>query len=250
MRIQKHSLVVVITLVSFFAGLWFVLARKQKFLAAEDQVLNRTNSSRDFDSALAKYQSMGDDYRAKCLFAAELAAVQADLWVSCATRILGADTEDRLAIAHFASSYFRRGQKEKDELIALLHSDDENLVRGVLVLLSYTVELGKNDEWQLDKPLGGGSIPPHISAAYRLHPELPNSVATAMGRYGSLAKPEVVTLLIMMLSSDPLASFAGKVALWEVDPEGLFRRFGLALDKPLTDEQKTRIEEFIKGRQV
>jgi len=154
--------------------------------------------------------------------------------------------DERLAVAHFASAYYKRGPQQKEELISLLHSQDVHLVWGLLTLLSYTVDLGPNGEWQLEKGLGGSEIAHHIAGVVKAHPKLASAVASTLGIYGPAAKGEVVTLLRIALSRDWIDVFQAKIALRQIDFNGVYSRFSLdPLDAPLTDEQRTAIEKYL-----
>jgi hypothetical protein len=201
--------------------------------------------SADLGPELVRYRNEGKDWRRKCEIANAVAASQTHLWEKCSRKMKFVE-EERLALAHFASAYFKRGPQQQDELVSLLHSQDVQLVWGLLQLLAYTVDLGPNGEWQLDKGLGGSEIAHHLVGVVNTHPTLASSVASTLGIYGPAAKGEVVTLLRIALSHNGTEVFQAKVALRGIDFDGVYSRFGLdPFDAPLTDEQRTAIEEYL-----
>jgi hypothetical protein len=55
---------------------------------------------------IIRYQLAGKD-AAKCVVANYVAGSQSNLWESCAWRVWFADVDERHALAHFASAYFK-----------------------------------------------------------------------------------------------------------------------------------------------
>lgn len=211
--------------------------------------MNEVKTVPDLPTELARYRNEGKNYVAKCAVANEVASTQTNLLETCARKIKAATTDDRLVLAHFASAYFKRGRQQKEELISLLHSNDVQLVSGVLTLLAYTVDLGPNNQWQLDKALGGSEIASHIAGVMKIHPNLGPSVASTLGIYGSAARGEGNTLLRIMLTQNEIGCFGAKVALQQVDANGLYAKFGLdPLENPLTPEQRMQIEKYLRDR--
>jgi hypothetical protein len=210
------------------------------------RIRNKEATSSDLNAELARYRTKGNSWRTKCEIANNFAASQTYLFERCARKLKDVEGNDRLAIGHFASAYYKRGPQQKEELIALLHSQDVKLVWGMLQLLCYTADLGPNGEWQLDKALGGSEMAHHIASVYQAHPKLAASVASTLGIYGPAAKGEVMTLLRIALSQNWAEVFQAKMALMQIDREGVYSQFDLGLlDEPLTDEQRIAIENYL-----
>ncbi len=221
------------------------------------QIIRRLNkpdiSPRTLDDQLVRYRSAEklsgkQKFTARLAIANDVASSQKDLWESCAWRIraVAAGNLGALPLGHFASVYFKKGQKQQDELISLLLSEDAHLLSALLELLSETDDIDSNGQFQPDKPLGGSEIPPYISRIARNHPELADSVEQALGRYGSLAKNEAVTLLRVILSDDYSLSFVARISLLQVDKD-LHAEFGLDREGPLNDAQRRGIEKYIES---
>lgn len=221
------------------------------------QIIRKLNkpdiSPRTLYDHLARYRSAEklagkQTVTARLDIANDVASSQKDLWESCAWRIRAVAAGDlgALPLRHFASVYFKKGQQQKDELISLLHSTDVHLLMSLLDLLSETCDADSNGQLQNDKPLGGSEIPPYISRIARNHPELAYSVEQALGRYGSLAKNEVVTLLRVILSDDDSLSFVARVSLLQVDKD-LHAEFGLDRVGSLNEAQRRQIEKYIEN---
>jgi hypothetical protein len=208
MRTRRYGAVLALAVVVTAGVCWYAGTRKVRMASREP--------SSDLGPELELYRAEGKNWRAKCEIANEVAASQAHLWEKCARKMKDVE-EERLALAHFASAYFKRGPQQKEELISLLHSQDVKLVWGLLTLLSYTVDLGPNGKWQLDKGLGGAEIARHIAGVVKTHPKLAATVASTLGIYGPAAKGEVVTLLRIVLSPDWIDVFQAKIALRGID---------------------------------
>ena len=236
------SLVVILT-----AGVyWYVATQKICPAPEEIHVMNQIPVPPDLNAEIELYRAAGDDRRRRCAVADDIAASRTDVWDACARKIRDVEGSERIALAHFASAYYKRGPRQKDELVSSLHSPDAQLVLGLLTLLSYTVDLGPDGEWQMDKRLGGSEVASHIAGVYTTHPDLAIAIATSLGVYDQAAKGEVATLLRITLSQDRNAVFSAKIALREVDLAGVYTQFDLdPLDAPLTDDQRAAIQKHL-----
>ena len=208
-----------------------------------------TPSSTLYDD-ITRYRLAKDD-AARSAIANDVASSQTDIWQSCALRIFFTNTFkqhndiERDALAHFASAYYKRGPRQKEELTSLLQSRNPQLVVGLLWLLRFTRDLGPNGELQADKPMGVHEIPPYISRIARAHPKLENVSIMTLSDYGHFAKSETATIMKVILSDDKVDSRNAKRALFEVDPRA-YAKFGIDPDKPLTNEQKTEIKKYLE----
>src|SRR5262245_34131093 len=108
----------------------------------------RITPSPDLSAELELYRAAGNNWRKKCAIANAVAASHTQLWEKCGQKLNTVEGNNRLAIGHFASAYYKRGPQQQEELISLLHSQDIRLVGELLTLLCYTAELGPNEEWQ------------------------------------------------------------------------------------------------------
>ncbi len=236
-----RSLVVMV-----IAGLcWCAGTRQIPIAPREERAVSEVTTNSDLRAALVRYREE-KDYRTKCEIAKSFAASRSHLWEECVQRRMTPKEDERKALFHFTDAYFKRGPQQKEELISLLHSQDVELVGWLLLLLTETSELGPNGEWQPNKGLGGSEIAHHIASVYNTHPSLAWGVASALHHYGSAAKSEVRTLLRIVLSWDEMEVLIAKIALREIDSDGVYSQFGLdPTDAPLTDEQRTAIEKHL-----
>ncbi len=210
--------------------------------------MNHIITPPDLYAEIERYRAAGDDRRRRCAVADDIAASRTGIWDACGRKIRDVEGNERIALAHFASAYYKRGPRQKDELVSLLHSPDTQLVLGLLTLLNYTVDLGPGGEWQMDKRLGGAEVAGHVAGVYNTHPNLATAIATTLGVYDQAAKGEVATLLRITLSQDRNAVFSAKIALQEIDPTGVYLQFNLdPLDAPLTDDQRAAIQKHLGG---
>lgn len=238
MRTWQYNIGLVLAVLATAGACWYVGTRKRRVATQE--------MSSDLSAELARYRTDGTTWRKKCEIANEIAASQTQLWESCGRKLRTVEGGDRLAVAHFASAYYKRGPQQQEELVSLLHSQDIQLVFGLIQLLSYTVDLGPNGEWQLQKGLGGSEMAHHIAGVYKTHPGCASAVASTLGIYGPAARGEVATLLRIALSQNWIEVFQAKIALRGIDFNGVYSQFGLdPLDAPLTDEQRTAIEKYL-----
>jgi hypothetical protein len=227
---------------------WSAGTRQVRIAPPEDRPMIEVATNPDLGAEVARYRAEGKDWPTKRQIANDIAASRTQLWEECGRKLMTAHEDDRLALAHFASAYFKRGPRQQEELVSLLHSQDVKLVNGLLHFLTYTVELGPNGEWQIGKGLGGAEVARHIAGVYKTHPALAASVASTLGTYRAAAKGEVATLLRIALSQNWAEVFQAKMALLQVDRNGVYSQFDLGeLDQPLTDEQRTAIEKYLAG---
>ena len=182
--------------------------------------------------------------REQCEAAKSFAASQTHFWEKYA-RSNDVRVVEQLALSHFASAYYNRGPQQKEELVTLLQSRDEELVDGVLRLLHGACELDEDGRW-LDKALGGAEIAGLIARVYSTHPGLGARVAQVLFRYGPEAKSAVPTLLRIIVSRDPLQVFGATLALGRIDFDGVYTRFGLeSVVDALNDAQQAAIEKYL-----
>ena len=213
---------------------WYASLQKARIASHEDRS--------DLRADLERYRAAGDDRLRRCDVANDVAASRTDVWEACSRKIRDVEGNERIALAHIASAYYKRGPRQKDELVSLFHSPDAQLVLGLLTLLNYTVDLGPNGEWQMENRLGGAEMARLVAGVYNTHPTLTPAVATTLGIYGSEAKGVVDTLLRIILSQDRWTVYTAKIALREIDFDGVYSQFGLdPLDAPLTEEQRIAI---------
>ena len=173
---------------------------------------------------------------------------QTHLYESCARRCPAHFIDEGIALVLFLSAYYKRGPQQKEELITLLHSKDEELVGWLLEILARAFE--PDSEWHA-KPLGRAEIAHHIADVYKTHPGLAWGVAQALKNYGADAKGEIPTLLRIVLSSkDGMVVFMAKLAIGSIDG-GVYSQFGFEHKLAfLTAEQRAAIEKYlaIQGR--
>lgn len=218
-------------------------------LSNEQDLTNDSEAMSNLNVEIARYVLKENTYATQSDIANNVALSQKNLCKLCARRMETATDNERLALAHFVSAYYKRGPRQKEELMSLLHSDDIRLVDWLLELLYYTVDLGPNGEYQLDKPLGGAEIPPHITRIWKRHRELEYSVATVLNGYGKLAKSEATTLLRIALSDNKQVAFLASLYLQNVD-DNLAKRFGFDENhRQITDEQRKEIEAYLLSQE-
>jgi hypothetical protein len=183
--------------------------------------------------------------REQCEVAKSFAASKTHFWEACVERMKANYIDEYLALGHFASAYYKRGPQQKEELVTLLQSRDEELVGWLLLLLTRTCELDEDGRW-LDKALGGAEIAGLIARVYATHPRLGAGVAQALYGYGPEAKGAVPTLLRIIVSRDPLQVFGATLALRRIDFEGVYSRFGLeSVVDSLDEAQQAAIEKYL-----
>jgi hypothetical protein len=189
------------------------------------------------------------DWRTKCEVAQRFAESQTHLYEACARRWPAHHIDDEgQALVHFASAYFKRGPRQKEELITLLHSEDEELVGWLLKIINHAFEPDPNGVLQSYKPLGGAEIAHHIAGVYKTHPDLAGGVAQALKWYRADAKSEIPTLLRIVLSpGDDMTAFIATQAIGLID-ENVYSQFGfdhLQFAEELTAEQRAAIEKYL-----
>jgi hypothetical protein len=196
---------------------------------------------------IVRYRS-AKDAAARVAIARGVASSQSNVLESCALRAgyTQGSSLDRRALAHFVSAYFNRGEKQKQELYSLLLSRDTQLVIGMLWLLWDARDLDPNGELNGEKPLGGSEVPTRLSRLAKDRPDLAGVAVITLGYYGPLAKGETATLLRVVLSDSESDSRDAKRVLSSIDFDGLYSKFSLDLDKPLTEEQRSAIEAYLQ----
>ncbi len=216
-------------------------------VAGPQKADNSGASCKSLYGDIVRYRSAKDAV-ARVAIARGVASSQSNLLESCTLRAGYTRTSDldQRALAHFVSAYFNRGEKQKQELYSLLHSRDTQLVIGMLWLLWTARDLDPNGELNDHKPLGGSEMPPLLSMVIRDRPDLAGVVAITLGYYGPLAKGETATLLRVVLSDSESDSQHAKQALSSIDFDGVYSKFSLDPDQPLTKEQRTAIEAYLQ----
>lgn len=248
MRTNRTGVLLSLAVVLTAGVCWYTTTRRVRPASEQVRVLNPITARPDLNAEIERYRAAGDDRRARCAVADDFATSRTDVWDACGRKIGDVEGSKRIALAHFASAYSKRGRRQKDELVALLHSPDIQLVLGLLTLLNYTVDLGPTGEWQMEESLEGAEVAGHVAAVYSVHPTLAPAVATTLGVYGPAAKGTTDTLLRIALSHDRFAVFTAKIALREIDIEGVYSQFDLdPLDAPLTDIQRAAIQKHLGG---
>jgi hypothetical protein len=230
---------------------WSTRTRQARIAPHEERAVEEPDASEvitssDLGVAVAQYREE-QDYRKRCRIAKSFAASQTRFWDACVRRRMEQHWDERKALWHFADAYIKRGARQKEELISLLHSQDEELLGWLLLLLDEANELGPNGEWHPHKGLGGSELAHHIAGVYKTHPTLGLTIAQTLGNYGPAAKGEVRTLLRILLTPDTWTVFLAKIALDDIDPT-VYAQFGLgsgSLREPLTDEQRTAIRKYL-----
>ena len=227
--------------------LGYLKAQGKALTAGPQNAADSGVSCKSLYGDIVRYSS-AKDAAARVVIARGVASTQSNLLESCALRASN-DTAPSLhqwALAHFVSAYVARGEQQKQELYALLHSRDTELILGMLWLLGTTRDLDANGELDGDKPLGGSEMPPHLSRIAKDHPDLAGVAAITLGDYGPLAKGETATLLRVVLSDRESDSQEAKRALSSIDFDGVYSKFSLDPDQPLTKEQRTAIEAYLQ----